>query len=303
MELRHLRYFLAVAEQRHFTRAARLLNISQQPLSVAIRQLESELGRPLFMRTTRSVSLTAAGEIFAVEAQRVLDQLASAVAAVTKPAPTALLRVAYPTTFGDLPQSAVPVFRKRRPAVDVQLLYRPPSEQEAAVIAREVDIGIIVPPVRSPLLRYTQLVSEELLLCLWRGHPLARRRRIAIAELANEGFVQLPLRTRSAVVAVVRHACERAGFTPHVVSEATTVSALHIAVAHRLGIAFTGGRHELSPPKGVVLRRLVEAPQLTFGAIIRRDAGDTTADHTAVFLRAVRARVRQMQALATVADE
>jgi DNA-binding transcriptional LysR family regulator len=187
--------------------------------------------------------------------------------------------------------------------VEVQLVYRPPSEQEAAVVAREVDIGIIIPPVHSPMLRYTPLVSEELLLCVWRGHPLARRRRLTLAELADAGFVQLPKRKRPALVAVVQHVCEQAGFAPRVVSEATSVEAMHIAVANRLGIAFTGARHLLAPPRGVVLRRLEEAPQLTFGAITRRDLDGTTADHVAAFLRAVRSRLRQLETLATVAEE
>ena len=153
MELRHLRSFLAVAEELHFGRAAARLYISQPPLSQQIRRLEDELGARLFHRTKRRVELTPAGKAFLTEARQTLAQAERAVRAAQRAERGELgeLVVGYVTsaTYGPLPD-VIRTFRKRFPDVDLRLQNLRSMQQRQALIDRRIDVGFVRPQVADP---------------------------------------------------------------------------------------------------------------------------------------------------------
>ena len=186
LDLRRLRYFLEVAETLHFTRAAEALGISQQPLSRAIAELEAELGVRLLKRTTRSVSLTPAGEALREHGLAALQALALAErAARCEGKPT--LRLVYPGTVAGLPHSAVARFQALHPEVDVTTALVRSWEQEALVLRGEADIGFVVPPVLDARLASRTLLSIPMVVALRCDHPLATRSALSFGDLHERG--------------------------------------------------------------------------------------------------------------------
>src|SRR5882672_53730 len=195
-ELWQLRYFAAVAEQLHFGRAAAALHISQPPLSRAIRALEERLGVALFARTRRRVELTAEGARFLDEARRLAAQLETAVAELQGMAAgeRGRLRIGFVSLadYGVLP-GLLKAYKAARPGVALALREMLSPEQAAALAAGDLDFGLLVPPVSGAELEHVVVQRERFLAALPARHRLARARgRIAMRELANEGFVMAP---------------------------------------------------------------------------------------------------------------
>ena len=240
VELRLLRYFLAVADTRHFGRAAERLHMAQPPLSQAIRQLESQLGVPLFERTTRQVRLTPAGELLRTDAQRILDAVDEAVNRVAALAEgrTGTLRVGFTgsASYGHLPRIARAV-RDAMPgvALDIRTEMLTPAQEEALVEHR-IDAGILRPPVRAEGLAYRPMAAEPLVLACQEGSALDRPDR-RVVDLRGSDFVMYAAATRSVVNDAVLRTCARAGFRPHCAHEVTETSTMLALVAAGLGIA------------------------------------------------------------------
>lgn len=255
METRQLRYFVAVAETRHFGRAAEQLHIAQSPLSQAIRQLESQLGAPLFERTTRRVDLTPAGEALLPEAVRILASLDAARDQVGRVAAGALGRLRIGAT-GLAAYRHVPELVRRLAADLPGLALTVTSEMltpalEAALADHRIDLAVLRPPVRDTSLAHHLLAREHLVLAVPAGHRLATSSSEGgprslhaptpapladLADLADEDFV-VYAPPGSVVGEAAARACRAAGFTPRATHEADQTSIVLALVAAGVGVA------------------------------------------------------------------
>jgi DNA-binding transcriptional LysR family regulator len=241
MELRHLRYFVAVAEELHFRRAAERLHVSQPPLSQQIKALEDEVGVRLLTRTSRHVELTDAGRTFLQLARRTIAEAEHATEAARRVARGELgwLRLGFvdSAAYELLPQM-LRTFHARYP--DVRLDVRElPTEVQLDLIGSELDLGIVRDPrleEDSPL-TVTPLVREPLLAVLPDTHRLAKTARIELSDLAGEPFVMVSRAGTPTVHDHIVALCLRAGFSPHTVEEALQYSSILGLVAADYGVA------------------------------------------------------------------
>ena len=240
MELRQLRYFVAVARTRHFGQAAEQLHMAQSPLSQAIRQLESQVGATLFTRTTRRVELTAAGEAFLRDAQRILDAVESAQERVQRVGAghSGLLRVGATglAAYKQLPQLARIAARE---LPDLTLRFVPDMltpAQESALAEERIDLAVLRPPLRRPGLVSRLIARERLVLAVPAQHRLVADEPVALHELRDEDFV-VYAEPDSVVGAAVVHACLAVGFMPRRAHEVAETSIMLTLVAAGLGVA------------------------------------------------------------------
>jgi DNA-binding transcriptional LysR family regulator len=249
MELRHLEYFTAVAEERHFTRAAAKLHVAQSALSESIRGLEAELGTTLFERSTRRVDLTEAGRTLLVEARRTLAAAADARAAVAavEGLQRGHLSVGILQNIGTV-RAAVffGQFRRRHPGVQLQLRQASAATLAAQVRDGTLDLAFVALPAdRLVGLDVTPLSVEPFLLCCSPSHPLASRRSVDLPELAAETFVEF--QADWAVRMVADRAFAALGIHRTIAVEVNDTGMLLDLVAHDLGIAVV-------PPPGATYR-------------------------------------------------
>ena len=242
MELRHLRYFLAAAEELNFTRAARRLHIAQPPLTQQIKALEAEMGVALFDRSAYRIALTDAGRTFAAEAARILGDVRGAVLAAKRAARGAAghVRVGFTesASFNPRVPATFRSFRSRHPDIQVSLEERPSTELAAALRDCRLDTAFVRPPLKmNDGLTFLPLEEEDMLVALPGGHPLARRSSLELRELANEAFILYPRSARPGLADAIVAACERAGFSPKVEQYAPQLSSTVNLVAASLGIA------------------------------------------------------------------
>jgi DNA-binding transcriptional LysR family regulator len=222
MELRHLRYFVAVAEELNVRQAAKRLHVSQPPLSRQIHDLEDELETKLFDRSKQKLALTPAGECFLREARQILShvQRAAQLAQATSRGEAGQLSIAiFPPIGGLFLPPAIRAFRKRFPVVDLTILNLLPHEQIAALMDRRIDMGFVPLPVveLNPAIEFEPVREVELMVALPPGHRLAKQHRLTLRKLAHEPFVML---SRSSAVLLhdwVSSLCREAGFEPQVV--------------------------------------------------------------------------------------
>ena len=242
MELRHLRYFVAVAEELHFSRAAERLHMAQPPLSQQIRQFEDELGVALFIRTRRSVRLTDAGRVILEDARRTLAQAAKIALDARRAAQgeAGILRLGF---SGAAPYTTLPTllraFRTQFPDVALSLFERSSEEQIELLATGAIDAGLIRLPVANlpPSLIVRSIVREPLMLALPRGHRLARQRTVPIRALAREPFIMIPRHVAPGLFDTIDRACRRAGFAPIIGQEAVQIQTIVSLVSAGLGVA------------------------------------------------------------------
>ena len=289
MELRHLRYFVAVAEELHFGRAAARLHVAQPALSRQIRSLEEEIGLRLFERDRRRVALTAAGAVFLGEARFLLGHVDDAVEAARRADRGELgsLRIGYvPAVVTTGLPEIVRGFRKRFPGVDVRLQEMNPAMQVEALLGERVDVGFVRGPIHEPALAAQTVLEEPLVAALPSGHRLGRHKRLGLAMLAGEPFV-LQARSRGPgshdhILAI----CRNAGFTPRVVQEGSQTDILSL-VASGAGVAIVPASLRVIRRAGVLYRPLNERPMTRLDMVWRKDAALPV-------LRAFLKEVRQM---------
>lgn len=227
MELRHLRYFVAVAEELHFGRAAKKLNIAQPPLSQQIRGLETELGFQLFYRTKRRVELTDAGRIFLQEARLTLEQAKQTTRAAERASrgETGHLSIGItPTTSYAACPKIVKLFRTRFPHVDLTLKQLSSLDQFQALSRREIHVGFVHigfprPPI-NPGIEVRTIARERWVVALPEDHRLSGLSCIPLRELAAEPFILFPRHTRPELFDQIISSCQKAGFSPNIVQEA-----------------------------------------------------------------------------------
>ncbi|GCD88029.1 LysR family transcriptional regulator [Nocardioides sp. LS1] len=240
MELRHLRYFVAVAEERHFGRAAERLHMAQPPLSTQIRQLEAELGFPLFARTTRRVELTDGGRAYLEHAHAILNAVEVAGRQSRRVAEGLEGRLTV-GCVGSATYDLMPRFTRalRTAQPDVEVTIQGEMlvvDQVDALRSGDLDIALLRPPVHEPALTMRPLRSDRLVAAVPDSHPLAARPSIDVRALEREPLVVHSSRG-SVMHRLVLDLCESAGFTPLVSHEVVETSTLVSFVAAGLGIA------------------------------------------------------------------
>lgn len=234
MELRHLRYFVAVAAHGSFNRASQTLHLTQPALSRQVRDLEDELGVPLFERGKNSVRLTDAGERFYEEAQDLLARVATAVQKVRTEHREEVLRVGYApsATAGILPR-ALERFHTAMPQVKVELLDVSPPEMIRMALSGQLDVVIALEPsvVATPGFKWSEFRRLSLILIIRADHPLARRKRISPKLLCGLPLVGLGRKNFPDYVPSIRRSLKPLGCTPHFVAlEEDGVSTLFAGV-------------------------------------------------------------------------
>lgn len=274
MELRHLRYFTALAQELSFTRAAQRLNVSQPPLSQQIRSLEEELGTPLFVRTSRRVELTAAGAVFLEHAAAILERVDQACgqarAVGAGQAGHLEIGLSGSLLLGSLPQ-IIAAYRRSFPGVVVILHEMTPAAQLAALRDRRIDLSFSRSAVNDALVASELAWRDPVVAALPRHHALAARRRLMLKDLANEEFVMLRLDS-SGFARYLHDCCVEAGFMPRASQQVVESQAIPSLVAAGLGVALVPASLQRVHRRGVEYRPLAgEAPRADVYAIRRRD--------------------------------
>ena len=294
MDLRHLRYFITVAEEVHFGRAARRLGMSQPPLSQQIRALEDELGTRLFDRTSRRVALTEAGRLFLPEARKVLVQADHAAQVVRRTQSGHLGRLALGFTASApfVPQIADALydFRRNHPQVALKVHEFGRDDQVALIERGDLDIGIIRGVARPTLpdgLTATWLLEEEMLLALRQDDPLAQRAADpTIADLAHVPFVLYATASSADFNDHFYTLCDQAGFKPDVAIEVGSFATLLGLVAAGFGATILARSLSRLNMDKLILRPL--SPQVTtrLWLIHKNDLPPTAMAFQAAIMRA-----------------
>ena len=292
MELRHLRYFIAVAEELHFGRAAVRLHIAQPPLSQQIRKLEDELGVPLFNRTKRRVQLTDAGRAFLPEARCTLAQAERAVQAAQRAHRGEIghLEVGFVSSaMAGLMPGILQTFCSRFPDVELVLHQLLTSEQVQALRERRIHAGFLRPPIDDDTLVCETVLREPLIVLLPKTHILADRPQIRLITLADENFVLPPHSPPFGLRDQMTSLCQQAGFTPRVTQVVTHYPAIVGFVAAGLGISILPASIQMLQQPGVVYRPLQDRPLWREMAVAWR--GDETSTVLQSFLDVVKSFV------------
>lgn len=286
MDLRQLRYLVALAEEGSFTRAAASEHIAQPAVSQQIRRLEAELGLALVERTTRRVSLTEAGELLVVRARRIMAELEAAEIELQalRGMRGGHVTIGAMHTMGPVDLSlALALFSERHP--DVQLTVREQSSEEMAEMLRvdELDLAFlsVTERVESHGLGLHQLVSEELVVLLPPQHRLAKRRQIRMAELAAEPFVSF--REGARLRELLISAGHQAGFEPRVTLESNESQRVRRLVSRGLGVAILPRSDSDGPGAEVAVAKLVQ-PSLSRDITLAWREGRRHAPAAAEFL-------------------
>lgn len=244
MELRHLRYFVAVAEELHFGRAAERLHIAQPPLSRQIRDLEREVGTPLFERVARGVELTPAGLAFLPEARLTLAQAERAQRTALRAAQgeTGRLRVGFveAATYAGILPNVLGFFRMHLPNIGLSLLELDSIEQAEWLRDGRIDVGLLhSPPADAERWLHVEPVyADPMVAAVPHVHALADRTRLSLGDLADEPFVLFPRTSAPALFDGIVARCRDAGFSPRVVQEAVGWHTIAGLVAAGMGVSF-----------------------------------------------------------------
>src|SRR5262245_58162879 len=233
--------FAALADELHFTRAARRLHVAQPALTKRIQQLERLLGVRLFVRTRRSVTLTSDGELLLEKARQVI-RAADAFAAPARQlsdGELGRLRIGFtPSAPHHVLPALMRTFRRQHPAISCVLTEASSEEQVRQILEGELDVGILRPPaVRPATLVCTTFLEEPYVAVLPKNHRLASARAVSLADLSSEPFVLIARRVVAAIHDQIVAACIEAGFTAHVAQEATHIHAVVALVAAGCGVS------------------------------------------------------------------
>lgn len=267
MNLKQLQYFSVLAEELHFRRAAEKLNITQSPLSIAIQNLEQELGAKLFHRNQRSVQLTEVGRRLYDHAQGLISRLEHCeqdIRAIVN-GKAGQLRIAFTAASSLLSPfpKLISAFQKKFPEIDVQLQSMTTVQQISALSEGTIDIGLLRRPRQSipAEISTRRLATDRLVVALPSGHPLTSKSVVAIPELAKEKFIFFPRKMGIGIYDQFIKLCGKWGFAPDIVQEAEEATTIVGLVAAGLGVAVV--------PGGL---RYIQIPNLEFRHIADEDA-------------------------------
>ncbi|MEB5337536.1 LysR substrate-binding domain-containing protein [Pseudomonas aeruginosa] len=276
MELRHLRYFIAVAEELHFGRAAERLGISQPPLSQQIQALEEEIGARLFERTNRRVELTDAGRLFLDESRQVLAQVDKAVLLARRAHLGELgeLKIGFTSSapFTSTIPSSIHAFRKAYPDVHLDLQEMSSRQVLKALLEESLQVGVIRPLALPDAVHWVELFREPLVAVLRADHPLAAGSEdgLAIAALAEEPFVFFPRSYGAGLYDQVIALTRQAGFSPRIAQEASEAMTIIGLVSAGLGVSILPASFRRTRVDGVVYRTLSDPEATTAVWLVRR---------------------------------
>lgn len=258
MELHQLRYFLAVARTRNFSRAAEQCRVAQPSLSQAIMKLEGELEERLFERTKREVSLTSAGELFRQHAERVLDEVEQARDKMREVRGLLRGRVvlgALPTIAPYFLPTRLRAFAAKFPGIEV-VVHEDTTEQLArALLAKEIDVGLLSLPVERAGLVAEEFFDEDLLVALPAGHALAKKRALTLDDLEHEAFILM--KEGHCLAGQALQFCRLNGFAPRVSFRSAQIETVMAFVAAGWGVSIVPAMAERRmAAEGVKYRRL-----------------------------------------------
>jgi DNA-binding transcriptional LysR family regulator len=263
MQLRHLRYFVAVAEEGHVTRAAERLGIQQPPLSQQIRSLETELEVQLFRRKPRGMELTQAGEALLAEARVILDRVEHAAAAARRTARGEAGRIGLGFTssasFHPLVPRVIRAFREAHPLVALSLEEGGTAELVEGLRAERIDAAFVRSPIGPAELTVHSVLEEEMVAALPAGHRLAggaAASRMPLAELAADTFILYRRPLGPGLYDAIIAACQRAGYSPQIGQEAPRMLSTLSLVAAGLGVTLIPASMQRLRVNGVAYRRL-----------------------------------------------
>ena len=298
VQIGHLRCFLAVAEQRHFTRAARQLGIAQPSVSVQVRRLESELGGELFHRMKGNLTLTPAGEVLLPFARRILADVDAAASQLRESGARVSGRLALgatPSLAATLVPPVLARFHRAYPGVELALREAGSVDLVTALEEGALDVALVILPVRQAVLDTQPLLREELVLALARSHPLAKRRTISVGDLRDVPLVMF--REGYDLRNATEAACRAAGFAPTFAVEGGEMDGVLRLVAAGLGAAIVPSL--VVEPRGPLhaVRIAQSALTRTVGLAHRRDRRLSRAAQELV--ETVRALVRDRSWLRT----
>jgi DNA-binding transcriptional LysR family regulator len=264
MELRHLRYFVAVAEDLSFTKAAGKLHLAQPSLTRQIHDLEDELGVRLLNRSKSRVTLTEEGRSFLADARRILALTTESILAVQRLSrgEVGRLNIAYLPNFDfELLPESLRTFRQTFPHIALNLFDMTPAEQLRALEARKIDLGFVglPPPPFAGGIECESIAQHRTVAVLPAKHPLARKRHLNLGDLEAMFFVGMSEKTNPGFREWLNRICQQAGFTPRVLQDAELETALMTFVAEGLGVTLAREHLKKLPHPGVIFRRLAPA--------------------------------------------
>ena len=275
MELRHLRYFIAVAEELHFGKAAERLHIAQPPLSQQIQQLEAYLGVKLFHRKTkRQIQLTEAGKVFLQEAYQLLVQLETAVALTQRigRGQTGQLRMGFTSlAIYNLLPSILRQFREQFPEVELVLLELTTSQQEQALKDSLIHVGFAHPPLEDGTISYKCIHRESLVVALSSTHSLAQQEYISVLSLLHEPLIVFPRYLAPGLYDRIMSLFEQRNFKPNITQEAIQMQTIIGLVSAGMGVAITPSTLENLQRFGVAYRPILEEVPIIETAVIWRE--------------------------------
>lgn len=279
MELRHLRYFVAVGDDEHYGHAAQRLRVAQPALSSQIQDLEREMGVQLFDRLPRGVRLTAAGKVFLEDCRRILQNVSEAAIRAERAARgiIGILRVGFTESaswHGVVPDS-LRQFRRAHPEAELQLSSLISLDQVEAVRSGRLDAGFVYVPTSDAQIAEASVASHQVVLAMPRRHPLSRLEKLRLSDLAETDFVWFPRHQHPLNHDRLLLACSRGGLThPRIVQEAVDQATMLSLVSCGLGVAFVTDATRWRCPKEVVLRKVADLRlPLTVSCIWRKDNG------------------------------
>jgi DNA-binding transcriptional LysR family regulator len=278
MELRHLRYFVAVGEEQHYGRGAQRLRVAQPALSRQIQDLEEEVGFKLFERLSRGVKLGTAGKLFLEEARRILQQVDEATKRAKRVASgqSGTLRVGFIESMswhGVVPDS-FRQFRERQPDAELQIQPLSSLEQIQAVRSGQLDAGFVFTIANIDReLAQLEIALVKLMLAVPKGHPLAKSKSLRLRDLSSTSFIWFPRRESPLFYDQLMHACFRGGLkSPRIVQEGVNEATILSLVSCGLGVAFVSSATRWRCPESVVLLSVVDLNlPLPFALVWRKD--------------------------------
>jgi DNA-binding transcriptional LysR family regulator len=275
IELRHLRYFIAVAEELHFGRAAERLHIAQPPLSMQIKQLEAELGFQLFHRTKRSVKLTEAGQVFFAESQkifRLLDQAIQTGRQVSRGEVGQLVIGFVSSAAYNVLPDILRTFHTLVPEVKLELHELTTDQQLQWLRENRLDIGLLRPPIEDRAFETEVIFQEPLAIALPENHALATATTVSLQDFSREAFISFSRTLAPGLYDQIISLCQQSGFSPNVVQEAIQMQTIISLVAAEMGVAIVPISLQNLQRTGVVYKPLrEETPQAAIALIYKKD--------------------------------
>lgn len=290
VELRQLRYAIAVADELHFTRAAARLHVTQSALTRQIRQLESQLGVSLFIRGTRRVELTEAGRAFAEDGRKGLVLIERGVrrALGAGRGEVEVLRIAY-SPFVDIHffSELRKLFSECQPDVKIEYISEPVMEQIQGLIEGRYHAGIGALPIEDETLTTVCLFEEPMFAVFRKGHRLAKKRRVRLSDLGGDPVIWMPRKVQPALHDQFLEWCRKEGYSPNIAQYVTSVSETLDFVAEGIGVGFVKASARRLHANGLVFRPLGTPPYLISTGLIYR------ADNRSEILRNLVKRARE----------